>query len=156
MVVRGTVSAGGGVFIVLGLACGGSVVVDPVPGSGGAGGAASSGITSSSSVGSGAGGQQANCDELGQSLTQSLAAAQACEPAINSLQCSGTAVAFDMCSCPVAINEKQLALGQLAREAFQAWAGAGCGPVPCFECPDDPTEAGWRCDVSTKQCQPPQ
>ncbi|MFP6683144.1 MAG: hypothetical protein VB934_00455 [Polyangiaceae bacterium] len=50
MVMRGVVHSGGGVLIALGLACDG-------------GGAANRGVTSSASVGSGAGGQQANCDE---------------------------------------------------------------------------------------------
>jgi hypothetical protein len=145
------------------VACGGKVVVDAesAPGTGGtaattsttspvgAGGAGTSGTsggTSSTTGGGGCGGLQAD-------LEAKVAAAQACNPAVSSPQCSGALTVLDLCGCTVVANEKTPAATQTALEAFKAWVGVGCGPFACESCPPGP-DTPWYCDSNKNICMP--
>ena len=78
-------------------ACGGKVVVD-AGGSGGEGGSPSTSSTTSTAT-SGA------CDGPNVNLGLALDAALACNPAIDIVQCDGTAVVHDQCGCSIVANE---------------------------------------------------
>ncbi len=71
-----------------------------------------------------------------------VATAQACNPAISSLQCSGVLTVTDTCGCTVVANEKTLVAAQLAAKAFNTWVGAGCGPFQCSPALQAPTLRG--------------
>lgn len=135
-----------GLAVALGSgACGGTAVVD-TPGSGGAGGKGGAGATtttassstSASGVagGGGSGGAAADpCPALLASFEQALAAARACDPFINMIQCTGDAVVLDQCGCKLVANEHKPEAVAAALAAFDAWVNAGCGPYDCMDCP---------------------
>jgi hypothetical protein len=130
--------------------CGGKAVIDPGGSAhGGSGGTA----TTTTNTGSGGEGASATCDVLSQDLTQAIAAAQACDPTIYLAQCTGSAVVADSCACPIVANENYPELVQDALDAYNAWAGAGCGPIPCATCPPPPTTP-WYCDPTAWRCIP--
>ncbi len=136
----------------LGWSCGGKAVFDGVaPGSGGGGGATTS--SSTTSTGSGGQGASSTCEALGQDLSEAIDAAQACDPTIYLAQCTGTAVVLDSCACSIVANENYPELVQAALTAYDAWASAGCGPIPCATCPPPPTTP-WYCDPNAWRCMP--
>lgn len=102
-------------------ACGGKVVF-VAESDGGAGGGQSS--SSSSSGG--------DCTALTADLEAKTAAAQACSPMLQQIQCNGTVMMSDECGCPrLVLNETQPALVSSAETAYTSWTGAGCGPHAC-------------------------
>ncbi|MEP7119531.1 MAG: hypothetical protein ABJE95_01425 [Byssovorax sp.] len=141
------------------LACGGKVVVDgaATPGEGGKGGGSSTTGTGTNGpttvAGTGVGGSGGACAGLQADVTATLAAAQACNPAINAPQCSGTNVVADLCGCPVVANDSAFSAAQLANMAFTTWVNAGCGPFECFACPPPPSSP-WFCDPTASICKP--
>ena len=135
----------------LGWSCGGKAVMDGVGQEAGGGGATTT--SSTTSTGSGGQGASSTCEALVQDLSDAIDAAQACDPTIYLAQCMGTAVVADMCGCPIVANENYPELVQAALNAYNAWAGAGCGPIPCYACPPPPSSP-WYCDSSTWRCMP--
>lgn len=133
------------------VACGGKVVVDQGSEIGGAGGTTSTGTGGLGGAGGigGAGG----CDALLADFQAKLDAAQACNPLINAIQCSGTVVAFDTCGCEVVANDQASTAASYAIGAYESWADAGCGPYDCALCPPPPSSP-WFCDPATSKCQP--
>jgi hypothetical protein len=156
-------------FASLLVACSGDVIVDATGASGGSGGSASGGgtggdtaTTSASSVSttsataattSTSTGGAADCNALQEDVVSKVAAAQACDPAISSLQCSGAVTALDLCGCTVAANEKTPEAAKLAVSAFDSWVKAGCGPISCLLCPPPPPDP-WFCDPMSLVCKP--
>ncbi len=146
-------------------ACGGKVVVDAedTPGTGGtaattssvgAGGIGTSGTTGiSTTTGNTTTGGNSKCSGLQKDVEATVATAQACNPALSSLQCSGALAVRDTCGCVVVANEKTPEAAQLANMAFETWIGAGCGPFPCESCPPGP-DSPWFCDPNLKTCRP--
>ncbi len=118
------------VFTVVALtACGGNVVF--VEDGSGGGGSTTDSVTTSvgttSSVGTGS-----SCDLLAAQLDDAVRASVSCDPTISSTQCDGTAVLNDTCACPsILANERNPELYQSALAAYDAWVGAGCGPLDC-------------------------
>ncbi len=141
------------------MACGGKVVVDGAGTPGEGGGAASSGsisATTGSSVTVGVGvsvGGAGGCAGLQADVTATLAAAQACNPGIDALQCTGVNVVSDLCGCPVDANDSAITAAQLATMAFNTWVNASCGPFACSLCPPPPS-AQWFCDPTEAICKP--
>jgi hypothetical protein len=137
-------------MVSLQVACGKVVVEEGAPGGGGAA------VTSTSSTGpgsTGSTGSTGGCGGLQSDLLTKLEAAQGCSPDIDVPQCSGSVTALDFCGCPVVANDTSFDAAQVAIEAFEAWAGAGCGPNPCFACPPPPTSP-WYCDSTDAVCKP--
>jgi hypothetical protein len=136
------------------MACGGKVVVDggAVPGEGGGGASSATTVGSSVAVTVGAGGA-GGCAGLQADAIATLAAAQACNPALDASQCSGTVTSVDLCGCPVVANDAASSAAQLANMAFSTWVNAGCGPIECFACPPPPSSP-WFCDPTTLLCKP--
>lgn len=136
-------------------ACGGKVVVD-ASGSGGSSVAVSTtsvgGSVSVTAVATGAGGA-GGCSDMFDDLLQRLDAAQACNPALSSPQCSGMSVVTDVCGCPVVANEKSPETAKLALLAYEDWTLAGCGPYACESCPPPP-QSPWYCDPMSERCLP--
>jgi hypothetical protein len=143
------------VGLLLALACGGEAVVDDVA-AGGSGTGAGTGTGTGAGTGTGTGtgsGTGPTCDTLEQDLAFWMAAAMACDPYINTIQCDGSMLIFDTCGCPVVANELNEDAAKAAIAAYEAWAGAGCGPYDCFACPPGP-ETPWYCDASFEACVP--
>ena len=86
-------------------------------------------------------------------MIATVAAAQACNPALSVPQCSGTNTTVDLCGCPVVANDSSFQAAQLANMAFTTWVNAGCGPIECFTCPPPP-DAPWFCDPTSAVCKP--
>jgi hypothetical protein len=124
-------------------ACGGKVVVDASGGGSGGGG----GTLSTSSSTSGDGG----CFQPDLDVAAALDAARACNPAINAIQCDGTAVIHDQCGCSIVANEHSPDAVAAAQQAYNAWTASGCGPYDCTLCPPPPP-APYFCDATTSQC----
>jgi len=153
-----------GAAITVLAACGGKVVVDADGPAGtiatvGAGGAASAGpATVAATTGggivvgatSGAGG--ASCDGLLGDLQSKLDAAQACNPALEVVQCTGSKTVIDTCGCVAVANASPDYLAQAAN-SYAAWVSAGCGPFLCDHCPPPP-QAKWFCSSATSKCTP--
>jgi hypothetical protein len=112
-------------------ACGGKVVVDQ-PGSGGGG--------------------TTDCATLQTQLGAAVAAAMACSPFVNSIQCDGSAIVYDACGCPFVANETNSAAVSAAAAAYAAWTSGSCGPLACDACVGLGT--GGYCDPSTSACAP--
>ena len=122
------------VAALLVVSCGGDVVVDDPPGSTGGGGAGSSGSSSSSSSSVTSSSATGGCDALLHDFALKYVAAQACDPAVSSPQCDGSAIISDTCGCPTLANEKNPAAVQAANDAWAAADAAGCLPLcgtPC-------------------------
>lgn len=145
------------------VACGGKVVVDQgtTPGSGGSttsttttglGALTGTGGDGGGSVGGGGG--AGGCDGLYAAFDAQLSEAQACNPALSTIQCSGKVTTVDACGCEVAANDMSFGAAQNASSAFMSWVAAGCGPYECFGCPPPPGSSTWFCDPNTSQCQP--
>ena len=144
---------------LLAASCGGIAVID---GSGAGGsGAGGSGATGSSSSG-GVGGQGAAfsstgsgdvCTGLTQALKDGIAAAQACTPGIDIIQCSGATTVLDECGCLVVANDLNGTEATLARMTYDGWVETGCGPYDCESCPPPPDSA-WYCDPANSACTP--
>lgn len=115
---------------LLAAGCGGKVVVDQ-PGSGGG-----SGTT--------------DCATLQTELAAAVAAAMACNPAVDQIQCDGTATVSDACGCPFVANEKNPAAVTAALDAYAAWTSGSCGPLACDACAGLGT--GGYCDATTSLC----
>ncbi len=115
----------------------------------GQGGEGGSGTTSASTTATGTGA----CDALDPAFSAALAAALACNPALSSIQCDGSAVVQNGCACEIAANEKAPEAVAAAKQAFAAWVEGGCGPQECALCPPPPPSP-YRCDVSTSKCVP--
>jgi hypothetical protein len=139
------------------MACGGKVVVDGggTPGEGGSGGtSATTTVTAPSSVAVTVGvGGAGGCDGLQADAVATLAAAQACNPALSVPQCSGITTTVDLCGCPVDANNSSFQAAQLANMAFSTWVSAGCGPFACDTCPPPP-DSPWECDPNESICKP--
>lgn len=126
-----------GLFV---LSCGGSVVVDGT-GSGGGGG----GTTTSTSTSTSTSTTVTSCEGLLADLAAKIVTAQACDPLINTVQCDGSAIVLDACSCQILANEKNPAAVAAASAAYQAAAScfapcdapcAGAGPGFCQPVPN--------------------
>lgn len=124
-------------------ACGGKVVVD-AGGSGGEGGTPTTSTSTSTATSGG-------CDGPNLNLGTALDAALACNPAINAIQCDGSAVVHDHCGCAIVANEHSPDAVAAAQQAYNAWTAAGCGPYDCTLCPPPPP-APYFCDATTSQC----
>jgi len=92
-----------------------------------------------------------SCDDLETALLAWLAAAQACDPMINALQCTGDTVVYDTCGCAVVAADPQESEAAEARDAYDEWVDAGCGPHLCADCPPPPTQP-WFCDPDLMSC----
>lgn len=139
-------------------ACGGKVVVDAedTPGTGGTAATTSSvgtGGIGTSVASSTTSGGNVKCSGLQEDVEATVTAAQACNPAFSSPQCSGSLTVTDVCGCVVVANEKTPQAAQLAAKAFNTWVGAGCGPFQCESCPPGP-DSPWFCDPTFKICRP--
>ncbi len=142
----------------LSAACGGKVVVESSGATGGGGAGGAPGVTVSVGIGSsaaqsGPGGGPGACSGLEADVNATLAAAQACNPALSVPQCSGTNTAIDTCGCVVVANDSAIDAAQLATMAFKTWASAGCGPFSCFTCPPPPPSP-WFCEPVSGTCKP--
>jgi len=126
---------------LLAAACGGKVAVD---------GAGAGGGSTSTSTGVGGG----DCASLGAALSAAIGAAQSCNPTVDIIQCSGSAIIHDACGCPIVANEASTGAVSQAAALFSAWIATGCGPIECFACPPDPSTTPWGCDPSTMKCVP--
>src|SRR5690606_15273953 len=106
-------------------------------GSGGASGSAGSTGGSAGSTGGSAGstggsaGAGGECASLLAQMQATLDAAVTCSPQLPVVQCSGSATSYDACGCEVVLNETQSDKVKAAKDAYQAWADAGCGPYAC-------------------------
>jgi hypothetical protein len=132
--------------------CGGKVVFTEGEGGsggeGGAGGATTTVGTSSATNASASTGD--NCFALGEALDEAVAAAIACDPQVNTLECSGKELLFDRCGCQGTVaNDSTPQLAQAARDAFDAWVAGGCGPFECGAC-NVPVSGG--CDAGQSTC----
>jgi hypothetical protein len=125
---------------ILAAACGGKVAVDTH----GAGG------TPTSGTGGGGGG---DCASLGAALSAAVEAARACNPVLDVIQCSGSAIINDGCGCPIVANEQQSTHVSDAQGLYSAWISTGCGPIECFACPPSPMSTPWYCDGNTGKCE---
>ena len=132
-------------------ACGGKVVVDADGAAGGALPITSTGVGAAPGTTTGGGGA-GGCDALGAILQSAINEAQACNPLLNVVQCSGKVVLRDGCNCEIAANELNLQAAEAAMAAFKTWVAAGCGPVPCAVCPPPPSSEPWFCDPQTNRC----
>ncbi len=128
--------------------CGANVVFE----SGGEGGSAGAGA--SSPGGGSEGGSTSSgspCGALTAAFEDAISAARACDPFLNVASCTGSAVILDSCGCPAIVaNELYPERVEAAKNAYDAWVGAGCGPFPCETCV--PANAG-ICDSVTSQCE---
>jgi hypothetical protein len=128
----------GSACVLVLLACGGKAVVDGPGNQGGEGGQTTTTSHTDNSTTSGTGGEGATgdpCTQLEGNLTQKIADALACDPAINMPQCTGTAYVLDTCGCQILANELDPSAVGAAQQAYQAWVGQGCGPWDCLDCP---------------------
>ena len=135
-------------------ACGGKVVVD----AGGAGGdnlvvsASSSGGGSSTAASTGTGDPE-TCDALLLVFQTKLAAAQACNPALSSPQCTGMSIVTDECDCQVVAGEGHPEAVNASQLAYGNWTFAVCGPYDCEGCPPSP-QSPWYCEPTSARCMP--
>lgn len=128
------------ILAVAGIACGGKAVID---GEGAAGGATSAGgagqggavvtgpVTVSGPTSSAATG--VTCAELGERLEAAIREAIRCAPSLPVVQCDGSAVVYDACSCPLIANENQREAIEEALRAHDELVAAGCG-LDCGGC----------------------
>jgi hypothetical protein len=65
-------------------------------------------------------------------MENAIAAAAACSPQLQVVQCSGASIVNDQCGCPnIVLNDTQPAKVTAAKNAYAAWTKAGCGPHAC-------------------------
>jgi hypothetical protein len=148
------------IWMVLWTGCGGTAVVDG-DAAGGGGSATTSSTSSngsggmntsvSSSNSSGSGGS--SCNDAADDVTAAVLKAQACDPLINALQCSGMTVVIDTCGCVAVANDLSQDAAEFALAAYDAWVGAGCSPYRCDSCPPPP-DSPWYCDPDAGKCLP--
>lgn len=115
-------------------ACGGKVTfVDDGSGAGGGSASSTSKATTGTSISTNATtGTGKSCTVLKAELDAANAGAQACNPALSSIQCDGSQILVDPCGCSSLLaNEKEPAKIAAAKAANQAWLDAGCGPLDC-------------------------
>jgi hypothetical protein len=75
------------------------------------------------------------CDALLEAYVKAVDAATECSPFEPVVQCDGSIVLLDTCACPsIVANEHASDLATVARDAYDAWVAAGCGPIPCEQC----------------------
>jgi hypothetical protein len=117
-------------------ACGGKVYLDP-PGAGGEGGGGAPSANASSSSSSGTAG---GCDAMIEAHAAKVEAAQACNPAVSSIQCSGATIVLDACGCQVLANDKTPEAAKAANASYEALDQAGCS-LECEIC--DPIGPGF-------------
>ncbi len=137
-------------------ACGGKVVVDAagagggnvIVGASGSGGATFTTATTGTGP-SGAGG----CEALFLDLETKLDAAQACNPALSSPQCTGMSIVTDVCGCQVVAGEGHPEAINASQLAYEDWTLASCGPYACESCPPPP-QSPWYCDPTSERCMP--
>lgn len=112
-------------------ACGGKAVIDregtaTASGSGGSGGTSATGpvtvgaLTSSAATGT-------TCADLGERLEDAIREAISCAPSLPVVQCDGSAIVYDACSCPLIANENQREAIEEALLAHDELIAAGCG-----------------------------
>jgi hypothetical protein len=116
--------------------CGGKAVVD------GAGGEGAGGTTSHG----GSGG--ASCAELSTAYQTAFAEAIACNACLSIEQCYGGPQINDSCGCPAGANATTPDKADDAKAAYQAWTGAGCGPLDCGV-PCSAQDTAWFCSPSS-------
>jgi len=138
---------------LVGGACGGKAVVDPMDTGTGGSSSTSSSTSTSTTTSTGTGGTVDPCQVLEEQLGVALRLAQACNPMINAIQCSGDTVVYDTCGCEVVANDHAVSEAEDARAAYDAWVAAGCGPHLCASCPPGP-DTPWYCDVDAEACLP--
>jgi hypothetical protein len=107
------------------------------------------GFTTATTGAGGAGG----CSALFNNLLEQLDAAQACNPALSSPQCTGMSVVLDVCGCQVVAGEGHPEATKLSLIAYEDWTLAGCGPYACESCPPPP-QSPWYCDFTSERCLP--
>jgi hypothetical protein len=147
-------------------ACGGNVVVDGPPGSGGAG-ASTTGTTTGTTMGTTTGtgtttvtgpqvpdGGSAECQQQYTSVIGELDNALGCTPSANIPQCTGKALLHDPCGCLFVANDAHPYNINTANSAWGSCVMDGCcGPqasIGCAPCPPPPTSG--HCDSFTSQC----
>jgi hypothetical protein len=74
--------------------------------------------------------EPSECERLTAEADAAIAAAVACDPAVDSIQCNGSAVLTEACACPRIANEAHPELVEAAQKAINA-REAACPPVPC-------------------------
>ncbi len=74
---------------------------------------------------------QSECELLTAEANAAVAAAVACDPAVDSIQCNGSAVLTQDCVCPRVANEAHPELVEAAQKAINA-REAACPLVPCI------------------------
>jgi hypothetical protein len=87
-----------------------------------------------------------------------VAAAEACNAALNIVQCNGTATVHDACGCVVIGNETNPQAVSAANNAWTDCESMGCcgpmahpiTPLTCGKCPG--TTATGHCDPATSLC----
>jgi len=109
----------------------------------------------------GAGASPVECSGTYGQVSDAIVTAQTCDPASQTVQCSGSAMVRDLCGCPVIANETDAQAIATANAAYAMCASMGCcgpaahpvSPPPCTTtCPPVPT--GGHCDPSTSLCAP--
>jgi hypothetical protein len=138
---------------IVSISCGSKVIFDSS-----SGGASSAGVTSTTSatnatnatstVASSASGNIDECEKLGLPLKYALAAATACDPQLQVVQCSGSEILDNDCGCPsYVLNEAQPAKVMAVKNLYDAYMKAGCGTCdptsPCM-----PVKAG-ACELES-------
>jgi hypothetical protein len=149
-------------------ACGGTAVIDgddggttTGTGTGTATGTSSgTGTGTGTSTGTGAGtatgtatGTGDVCLDGAAAVTDAVLAAQACDPLINAVQCSGMTVVIDTCGCPVVANDLDQDAAEKALDSFNQWVETPCSTYDCESCPPPP-DSPWYCDPGQMQCFP--
>ncbi len=74
--------------------------------------------------------ETSDCERLTAEADAAIAAAVACDPAVDSIQCNGSAVLTETCACPRIANETHPELVEAAQKAINA-REAACPLVPC-------------------------
>src|SRR5262245_11714409 len=138
MHVHSSVLAAAAVALALLGACGGKVYLDP-PGVGGEGGGGAPRTSSSTSVRSSSG-SAGGGDAMIEAHTAKVEAAQACNPTVSSIQCSGATIVLDACGCQVLANDKTPEAAKAANASYDALDQAGCS-LGCEIC--DPIGPGF-------------
>lgn len=148
-----------GAAILAASSCGGADALDAAGGAGGAaqggqgqggtagreqGGAGGRGIVPLGGFGGNACASDGLCPALASAYLQAVAAAQACNPFIDSVQCQHLVDATIICGCAVPVNDPTL-----PNQVMQAWHDAGCarcfGDAACGACPAPPPGARAYC-----------
>lgn len=132
---------------ILSAACGAKVVFEAPLEGGGTSSSGGAGSTGGGVVGGSTGTGVGGCAALWAAYQGAIAAAQACDPDLDKVQCDGSAVSPDACGCfTILLNEESASKVGAASDAYAAWEAAGCGPVDCTQC--EPNAGNGYCTTS--------